>query len=337
MNRCFQLAKKGAGHVSPNPLVGSVVVHNGKIIGEGFHRKFGGHHAEPNAINSISDKSLLPQSTLYVNLEPCNHFGKTPPCADLVVQSGFKRVVISNTDPNPKVNSTRIQKIKNAGIDVTVGVLESEGRVINKRFFCAQEKKRPYIMLKWAQTADGFINHLPNENKKPLKISSRNNQQLVHNWRSKEDAIMIGWKTLLNDKPKLNTRLVEGKNPLPIILALGTETPDTARLIPFESYILISTINPVSLPNQGRWLQSKKSLTETLSPLLNLGLNSILVEGGLKTHELFINQCLWDEIRIYSSEQKINVGIPSPKLNLCTTNTIPLPTQNKVTIFNTEN
>ena len=311
MKRCFQLAKKGAGNVAPNPLVGAVIVHNDKIIGEGYHRKFGDLHAEPNAVNSVTDKSLLPHSTLYVNLEPCNHFGNTPPCADLVVKSNFKRVVICNSDPNPKVNGSGIEKIQKAGIEVESGVFEKEGLELNKRFFSAQINNRPYIVLKWAQTADGFINHLKPQ--KALKISSFLNQQLVHKWRSEEAGILIGAKTLLNDKPKLDVRLTTGTKPTPIVLS--TRAEDLTTLFwKDRKAILIAPAKPVHLPENIEFISSKEGLDNALHLLLKHGIASILVEGGAKTLKEFIDKNLWDEARVYRGSHTISEGVKAPRL-----------------------
>ncbi|HET9131456.1 MAG TPA: bifunctional diaminohydroxyphosphoribosylaminopyrimidine deaminase/5-amino-6-(5-phosphoribosylamino)uracil reductase RibD, partial [Terriglobia bacterium] len=211
MRRCFDLALKGIGSVSPNPLVGCVITHNDEIIGEGWHKKYGGPHAEVNAIASVADQSLLPSATVYVNLEPCSHHGKTPPCADMLVAHRVKKVVISNVDSNELVAGKGIEKLRNAGIEVVTSILESEGRDLNRRFFTFMEQRRPYIILKWAQTTDGFMSRGSYD---PSRISNELTQQLVHRWRSEEDAFLVGTQTAAVDNPKLNVREWTGRNPV---------------------------------------------------------------------------------------------------------------------------
>ncbi len=215
IQRTFELAQSGIGQVSPNPRVGAVVVHDEKIIGEGWHKKYGEAHAEVNAIHSVKDQSLLQESTIYVNLEPCSHFGKTPPCADLLIRHQVKKVVVCNNDPNPLVSGQGIAKLLNAGIEVVTGVLETEGRKLNKRFFTFVEKQRPYIILKWAQTVDGFV---ARENYESKWISNDFSRQLVHQWRSEEDAVLVGTKTAAHDNPKLDVRDWSGRNPVRVVI-----------------------------------------------------------------------------------------------------------------------
>jgi diaminohydroxyphosphoribosylaminopyrimidine deaminase / 5-amino-6-(5-phosphoribosylamino)uracil reductase len=227
MQRALELAKLGSGHTSPNPMVGCVIVYNGEIIGEGWHKSYGGPHAEVNAIASVENKSLLPKSKVYVTLEPCSHYGKTPPCADLLISHGVKNVVICNTDPNPLVAGSGIRKLFESGAQVRVGVLEDQGLELNKRFFTFHSKKRPFILLKWAETADGFI---AGPNYKQEQISGKLAQRLVHKWRSEEQAIMVGSRTALYDNPRLNTRLWTGKNPLRIVIDKQLQLPLTLQL-----------------------------------------------------------------------------------------------------------
>ena len=215
MQRALQLARLSAVTVSPNPMVGCVIVHNGKIIGEGYHQKYGDAHAEVNAVNAVSDKSLLSESTVYVTLEPCSHFGKTPPCADLLIKHKFKKVIVCNYDPNPLVAGQGIEKLRQAGIEVEVGLLEEEGRELNKRFFTYIEKKRPYIILKWAESADGFIAKGIYET---VQISNLLSRRFVHKMRSEEDAIMVGTNTAKYDNPTLNTRFWTGKNAVRVLI-----------------------------------------------------------------------------------------------------------------------
>jgi diaminohydroxyphosphoribosylaminopyrimidine deaminase/5-amino-6-(5-phosphoribosylamino)uracil reductase len=218
IKRCLELAKNGLGTTYPNPMVGSVIVYNNKIIGEGWHKKAGEAHAEVNAINSVKDKSLLSKSTIYVSLEPCSHFGKTPPCCDLIIQNNIPNVVVGTIDSFAKVSGNGIKKLSEAGKNVTVGILEEECKALNKRFFTYHEKKRPYIILKWAETQDGFIAPLSKEKKEPVWITNEFSRQLVHKWRSEEQAILVGTKTVLDDNPKLDVRDWTGTNPTRIIL-----------------------------------------------------------------------------------------------------------------------
>ena len=215
MHRCLQLAQFGGGYVSPNPMVGAVLVINDEIIGEGYHRRFGEAHAEPNAINSVENKELLKQATLYVNLEPCSFYGKTPPCADLIVRSGIPRVVIGTLDPHPKVSGKGVKILEEAGIEVAVGVLKQECRELNKRFFIFQEQKRPYVLLKWAQTRDGFMDKLrSNATQTPLLISNNITKLLTHKMRSENQSILVSTNTVLLDNPSLTVRNWSGKNPI---------------------------------------------------------------------------------------------------------------------------
>ena len=216
LNKCIEIARLGIGNVSPNPMVGSVIVYKGEVIGEGYHEKYGSDHAEVNAINSVKDKSLLSKSTLYVNLEPCSHFGKTPPCSDLIIKHRIPKVVIGCIDTYSKVAGTGIGYMRNAGIDVKVGIMEKESRELNKRFFTFHEKKRPYIILKWAESKDGFI--APKHQTEPFWMTSSKSKILVHKWRSEEDAILVGRITAEKDNPSLTVREVKGKNPIRIVI-----------------------------------------------------------------------------------------------------------------------
>ena len=315
MKRCLQLAKKGLGNVAPNPMVGAVIVHENKIIGEGYHKKYGESHAEPNAIKSVKNKSLLAESTIYVSLEPCNHFGNTPPCADLILKTKFKRVVIANTDPNPKVNGSGIHKLEEDGIEITTGILENEGHKLNRRFFKTQIEKRPYIILKWAQTINGFIDSL---NKSPLQISNNQNKQLVHSWRAQEDGILIGAQTFINDSPSLNTRNITGKSPTPILLLTKKLKLDYTLWKAKKQFIIIAPEHPSNMPRNAKWIPLRHSLNDSISELLNYNISSILVEGGGKTHQSFITKNLWDETRITKGKFSIESGIKAAKWGLKT-------------------
>jgi len=226
ISRCIALAKNGLGTTYPNPMVGSVIVYDGKIIGEGWHKKAGEPHAEVNAINSVQDKSLLKKATIYVSLEPCSHFGKTPPCCDLIIKNKIPNVVIGTVDPNIKVAGNGIKKLIEAGIHVTIGVLEDECNELNKRFFTFHQKKRPYIILKWSESQDGYIAPLEKSEKKPVWITNIYSRQLVHKWRTEEQAILVGTQTVIDDNPKLNARDWEGNDPVRLVLDQNNRIPE---------------------------------------------------------------------------------------------------------------
>ncbi|UTW62573.1 bifunctional diaminohydroxyphosphoribosylaminopyrimidine deaminase/5-amino-6-(5-phosphoribosylamino)uracil reductase RibD [bacterium SCSIO 12741] len=319
MKRCFELASNGLGQVSPNPLVGCVVVRKGKIIGEGYHRQYGGPHAEPNAIRSVSHNEWLKESTLYVNLEPCAHHGKTPPCADLIIASQIPRVVISVKDPFPLVKGRGIEKLIQAGVEVKTGVLEKEGEFLNRRFLTFHRKQRPYILLKWAQTADGFMDRIKSDKKhKPLKISNKTNSTLVHTWRSQEDAICVGRKTVEADNPSLTVRYVTGSQPVRIILGRNVK-PDQSRAVLDDSVkTLVYNQNLEEVQGNTHWIKvtSEESfLSEVLTDLYQKGIQSVLVEGGAQLHHSFLGTDLWDEIRITTSDQYIGEGVAAPTVN----------------------
>lgn len=304
MRRCFQLAQKGQGNVAPNPLVGAVIVHNGKIIGEGYHRKYGLEHAEPNAIKSVRDKSLLSQSTLFVNLEPCNHYGKTPPCSDLIVKHKIPKVVVCNVDPNPQVSGSGIEKLRSNGIEVVSGILEKEGWFLNRRFFTTQIEKRPYLILKWAQTSNGYVDIVRSPESSPLKISNDQNKRLVHKWRSEEDSILVGHKTVLMDNPSLSTRFFYGKNAKRVVLSSEEHIPNSLNVkdASVATFFLTDVINSTH-PNK------TQNTNNQLTKLLKEGIQSIIIEGGPNTHQRFLSQGLWDEVRVTISDQVIPAGI----------------------------
>ena len=308
MRRCIALAKKGLGYTYPNPLVGCVIVYRGKIISEGWHKKAGAFHAEKEAIEKIQDKSILKASTLYVNLEPCNHFGKTPPCSDLIVKMKIPKVVIGSVDFNQKVYGQGIKKLKAAGCEVVTGILEEECIYLNRRFFTFHQKKRPYIILKWAESKDGFIAPKnPNEN---YWLTNKLSRQLVHQWRSEEQAIMIGVKTAINDDPKLNTRLWFGNDPVPIVI-------DPNNRLPLNSYLRTNKKN-----NQLIQINLKKSKNKSqnfrvngafiLEVLYDYGVQSVIVEGGAETLRFFIVNNFWDEVKIFKTNQLLVDGISAP-------------------------
>lgn len=306
MQRCLELAARGRGNVSPNPMVGAVLVHEDRIIGEGFHGHFGGPHAEVNAINAVSDadKKWIPDSTMYVSLEPCNHFGKTPPCSDLILKTGIKKVVIATLDPYIKVNGSGYSKLKEVGIEVTLGVMENEARKLNARFFCNQEAKRPYIILKWAQTQNGIISA---EEGKPLKISCDLTNRLVHKWRSEEDAIAVGVNTLITDDPLLNNRLWTGKQPVRVLFDLHGRAPQKSKVLHGEGKTIVVSGNQNQNRDNVEYLnveQENYDLKQILHLLYQKGIGSMLVEGGAITHRHFIGTDLWDEARVIISDNE---------------------------------
>ena len=320
IRRCFALAENGIHYVAPNPMVGCVIVKNGEIVSEGFHQCCGQNHAERNAILRVADKSCFEGSTLYVNLEPCSHHGKTPPCADLIAQYPFKRVVVCNLDPNPLVAGRGIEKIRNAGIEVTIGILEEEGRFLNRRFFTYIEKQRPYIILKWAQTRDGFMDIYRSDSKqKSYWITNEKLKCEVHKWRTEEAAIMVGTQTVVNDNPQLTTRLWYGKNPLRIAL-------DKTGRIPEQSFILDGS-TPTIIYTENRNLESKENieyvvidfknlLNEILADLWHRKIQSVIVEGGLKLLNTFITENVWDEARVLIGNKMFGKGLAAPLLNM---------------------
>ncbi len=319
MQRCLQLAALGVGAVSPNPMVGAVLVYGDIIIGEGYHQTYGMAHAEINCLNSVSieNKQLIPLSVLYVSLEPCAHFGKTPPCTNRIIDEKIKQVVIGSIDPFPKVNGRGIIHLKEAGIGVVTGVLKKECDELNKRFFCIQEKKRPYIILKWAQTANKKIAF---KNAERLMISNSITQSLVHKWRTEEDAIMVGTKTALLDNPMLDTRFFPGKMPVRII-------PDRELKLPLHLNIFNSKQRTIIFNEKKNeeqdFLSCKKinmhgehSLQRMLQKCASENIQSILVEGGATLLNQFIKENLWDEMRVITNENLlVEDAIDAPEIN----------------------
>jgi diaminohydroxyphosphoribosylaminopyrimidine deaminase/5-amino-6-(5-phosphoribosylamino)uracil reductase len=313
ITRCFDLALNGTGLVSPNPVVGCVITHNGEIIGEGWHQKYGEAHAEVNAVNSVRDQRLLSSATVYVNLEPCSHFGKTPPCADMLVQHNVKRVVISNLDSNSLVSGKGIEKLRSAGIEVVTGVLEKEGRHLNRRFFTTMENSRPYIILKWAQTADGFISRHSNERS---HISNSYSKQLLHKWRTEEDAFLIGTQTAASDNPLLNVREWHGRNPIRIVLDRNLRLDKSLHLFDgSQQTIQYNTIRTESRTNLDVVKVEGDFLTGVVADMHRRKIQSVVIEGGTQTLGLFIAAGLWDEARIFTSPQKFGSGVSAPAMD----------------------
>lgn len=289
MRRCLELAANGLGSVQPNPMVGAVITVDGRIIGEGWHQKYGEAHAEINALRSVKQPELLSQATLYVNLEPCSHFGKTPPCCDALIRHHIPRVVIGTVDSNPKVSGEGIRRMREAGIEVTTGVLADECRRLNKRFFTFHEQHRPYIILKWAQTLDCFMDiDRRNGDAHSYWITNQELKVMSHRWRSEEDAILIGYNTLQNDHPQLTTREYTGKNPQRFVMARkGTALPDGYNLL-------------------------ADNVKDALQQLYEKDIQSVIVEGGRKTLDKFIQSGLWDEARILTGNKTFGAGLPAP-------------------------
>ena len=318
MQRCLYLAEKGLGNTYPNPLVGAVLVYNDRIIGEGWHKKAGAAHAEINAINSVKDKSLLSKSTLYVNLEPCSHFGKTPPCILSIKKYKIPNVVIGSVDPNPKVAGGGIKALTSWGCEVQTGILKKEADYLNRRFFTFHQKKRPYIILKWAQSQDQFI--APNqEQRQPSEIFWISNQyarQKTHLWRKEEMAILIGVQTLIDDNPKLTLRYWEGKNPIRLILDPNNRAPKNSTIYKDNNvaYFFNHKKNDVTNELKKFILLKPFGIDALLNFCHDNELQSILVEGGKKTLDAFIDSNLWDEARVITSQSKIHGGIKAPRL-----------------------
>jgi len=324
MQRAIELAKLGAGYVSPNPMVGCVIVHNDSIIGEGWHQKFGGPHAEVNALNSVKDRSLLNESTVYVTLEPCSHFGKTPPCANALIEHNVKRVVVGMTDPNPLVSGNGIKLLRNAGIEVITDALKNECAELNKRFITFITKKRPYVILKWAESGDDFIapdmdQLSPVEFEKQKQISGPTIQKLTHFWRTQEDAFMVGTNTAVVDNPKLNARAWIGRNPVRVVLDLNNRLPKTLHVFDgkqptfifvWDEYQTDSTLNVIYLPLN----KNKNLVNQILEALYQHNIQSLVVEGGSKLLQTFIDHNNWDEAIIIKAKHNLLSGIKAPIL-----------------------
>ncbi|OEY73205.1 bifunctional diaminohydroxyphosphoribosylaminopyrimidine deaminase/5-amino-6-(5-phosphoribosylamino)uracil reductase RibD [Salegentibacter salarius] len=318
IKRCIELAKNGLEATYPNPLVGSVIVHKDRIIGEGWHQKAGAPHAEVNAVNSVKDESLLKKSTIYVSLEPCSHFGKTPPCSDLIIAKGIKKVVIGTVDPFAEVAGRGIKKLMEAGCEVKVGVLEKECQKLNKRFFTFHQKKRPYIILKWAQTADGFIAPKIQEKREPVWITNQYSKQLVHKWRSKEQAILVGTNTAIADNPKLNTRLWKGENPVRVVIDKELKIPQDSELFDGTIKTIVLTDNVRSSEDNLMFekLDFQQNLPEQICEVLyRNNLQSVIIEGGAKTLQTFIDANLWDEARVFTGISEFHKGVKAPEFS----------------------
>ena len=311
MQRALELARLGSGAVSPNPMVGCVIVHDGKIIGEGWHRKYGESHAEVNAIETVNDKSQLREATAYVNLEPCSHYGKTPPCADLFIQLGVKKVVIATLDTNPLVAGKGAKKVREAGIEVVTGVLHEEGRELNKRFFTNMELQRPYVILKWAQTADGFM---ARENHESKWISNEYSRQRVHRWRAEEDAVLVGTNTAQYDNPHLNVRDWSGRNPVRVVIDRSLRLSDKLHLFDRSQPTICYNLKREETFTNLQYVRLVENdlLSQLLTDLNLRKIQSVIVEGGAQTLMHFMIAGLWDEARVFRSNVTFGNGIVAP-------------------------
>lgn len=322
IRRCIELGENGLGNAAPNPMVGAVIVYNETIIGEGYTSPYGGPHAEVNAVASVKDKTLLPQSTMYVTLEPCSHYGKTPPCVNLIMEHKIPKVVIGIQDPHDKVAGKGIKKLRESGCEVIVGILEEECRWHHRRFLSFQEKKRPYIILKWAETQDGFIapsSASRSENPEPYWITNPNSRQLVHQWRSEEQAILVGTQTVLEDNPKLTVRDWTGSDPIRVVL-------DRNLRIPHDFHVFDSTIKTIivtEVEDESQYSEtatydsidfSKPLVQQICDVLQRHSITSLLVEGGTKTLQSFIDAEIWDEARIFKGNTTFGDGLHAPKI-----------------------
>ena len=305
IKRCLQIAKNGLGSTSPNPMVGSVIVYKNTIIGEGFTSPYGGNHAEVNAINSVSNKDVLKEATLYVTLEPCSHFGKTPPCSDLIVKHKIPNVVIGCVDDNEKVAGKGINKLRTSGCNVIVGVLENECKNHHKRFFTFHNKKRPYIILKWAETNDGFIAPETKNEQKPVWITNAFSRQLVHKWRAEEQAILVGTNTVQEDNPSLTVRDWTGENPIRIVIDKNEKLSKTHTVFNADVETILISKNNINF--------SKNVAKQICDFLFEKHINSVIIEGGAKTLQSCIDANLWDEARVFTGQLEFKKGIKAPK------------------------
>ncbi|GAF02469.1 bifunctional diaminohydroxyphosphoribosylaminopyrimidine deaminase/5-amino-6-(5-phosphoribosylamino)uracil reductase RibD [Saccharicrinis fermentans] len=321
MQRCLQLAQNGLGNTYSNPMVGSVIVYDHKIIGEGFHHKAGQAHAEVNAIHSVKDKELLKKSTLYVNLEPCAHYGKTPPCSLLIKESGIPKVVVGCTDTFSEVAGKGIEMLRQAGVEVIVGVLEKESRELNKRFFTFHEKKRPYVILKWAQTLDGFIDidRTVEHYGQPTWITNEIAKKLVHKWRSEEQAILVGTNTAVKDNPSLTTRQWPGNNPLRILIDRQGKVPNGHHILDGATDTIVFSAQKAGVHGKTKYVQidfRQNIIPQILHVLYAHQLQSVIVEGGRQVLQSFIDGNLWDEARVFIGDVMFINGVEAPKLNV---------------------
>lgn len=319
MQQCLHLAAKGLGTVAPNPLVGCVIVQNGAVLATGYHQQYGGPHAEVNAIDAVADKSLLKDCTLYVNLEPCAHYGKTPPCAGLIAEMQIPRVVVGALDPNPLVAGKGVEILRAAGCEVTVGVLPQACRQLNRRFSTWIEQKRPFVLLKWAKSSDGFIDaERSDASTPPVWITGPDSKRLVHQWRSEEPGILVGGATALLDNPRLNVREVEGANPTRIVLDTRGDLPPNLHLLDGTEPTIVFSVRPGLSSNKLEYVAidtAQPLIPQVLAALYVRDIQTVMVEGGRHTLQQFIDANLWDEARVFTGNKLLHAGLPSPTLN----------------------
>ncbi len=318
INQCIQLAANGLGNVAPNPMVGCIIVKDNRVIAKGFHEQFGQAHAEPNAMMQLSDEELN-GAVLYVNLEPCSHYGKTPPCADLIISKNIKKVVIGNLDSNPLVAGKGVEKLRAAGIEVEYGILEQACRELNKRFFTYHEKKRPYVILKWAQTQDNFISRWPlPEDKTDNWITGEQSKYLVHQWRSEEQAILIGHNTLIADNPLLTNRLSKGKNPTRMLLSRYADVDARLNIFNEDAKTIVFNTQKDEIQHHVHFVKIdwNRKIDCVMDYCYQHQISSVIVEGGTNTIYHFMNTNVWDEARVFinSKKQFVN-GLPAPEIN----------------------
>ena len=325
IQRCIDLAQKGIRAVAPNPMVGCVIVVNDKIIGEGYHQRYGEAHAEVNAINNVANKSLLNKSTLYVSLEPCSHTGKTPPCAELIIKSGIKKVVVGTQDPNPIVGGKGIEKLKNRGIEVKEGILREQCLELNKRFFTFHEKQRPYVILKWAQTLDGFLDRIRDDETQKINwISEPETKTIVHKWRSEEQSILVGRNTITNDNPSLTVRDYGGINPIRLVIDSQLEIGGELNIYSKDAPTIVFNRIKNETKNNVEWVKIKETSTKNiLEELFKRGIQSVFVEGGSRTLQYFIIDNVWDEVRVVVGQKYFKDGYKAPIINKVPIKSIP--------------
>ncbi|SNR73852.1 bifunctional diaminohydroxyphosphoribosylaminopyrimidine deaminase/5-amino-6-(5-phosphoribosylamino)uracil reductase RibD [Hymenobacter mucosus] len=316
MRRALDLARLGAGHARPNPMVGCVITHEGRIIGEGWHQQYGGPHAEVHAVAAVTEPHLLPQSRVYVTLEPCSHFGKTPPCADLLIAKGVAEVVVCNLDPNPLVAGRGLQKLRDAGIRVETGVLEQEGRWLNRRFFTTQERQRPHVVLKWAETADGY---LAGPFFQSVAISGELARVAVHQWRTEEQAILVGTRTALHDNPHLNARAWPGPDPIRLVIDKNLCLPLSHHLFDGRQPTVVFTYRERQAKENLDYVRLSEAadlFPQILQHLHQRQVQSVLVEGGTTVLSSLLKDGLWDEARVIRSQQRLGNGIAAPRMGM---------------------
>ena len=317
MQRCIDIAKRGIRAVAPNPMVGCVLVVEDKIIGEGYHERYGEAHAEVNAINNVSNQNLLKSATLYVSLEPCSHTGKTPPCCDLLIQKGIKKVVVGTKDPNPLVGGKGIEKLKNSGIEVSEGILKDQCLELNKRFFTFHKKQRPYVTLKWAQTLDGFLDQIRKDGEQKINwISEPETKTLVHKWRSEEQSILVGRNTITNDNPSLTVRDYGGMNPIRLVIDSQLQISGNLNIYSKDAPTIVFNRVKDKKENNVEWIKIKETSTSNiLEELYRRGIQSVFVEGGSRTLQYFIIDNLWDEARVIVGQKYFKEGYKAPIIN----------------------